>query len=182
MPVNDKEVLNVKYDDWNAINKEQIKQHINTKHSIYLWSEYGLGKSHMLKWLAKRYHNQGHYVYLAMFADISRQIKEEINLRKSGIITTPLETKMKECKVLCIDDLGNEYMTQYTHELLITIINYRYVHKKATFITSNYNPEELYAIYEKAIGEVKAGQLISRILTFGSIELQSKNYRQELEY
>ena len=73
-------------------------------------------------------------------------------------------------------------MTEYTHELLITIINYRYVNQKATLITSNYSPDELYNIYEKAIGEVKAGQLISRIMTFGAIELKSKNHRIEKEY
>ena len=182
MPINNKEALNSKYDNWEANNKDEIVKHINANHSIYLHSEYGTGKTHFLKWVSNRYHNQGHYVYIAMFADISRAIKEEINLRKNGVINKSIESKMKDCKVLCIDDLGNEYMTAYTHELLITIINHRYEHKKATLITSNYSPEELYNIYEKAIGEVKAGQLISRIMTFGSIELQAINYRQKLEY
>ena len=182
MPINNKEALNSKYDEWEALNKVEIINHVNTKHSIYLWSQYGLGKTHFLKYASKKYHLQGHLVFIAMFADINRQIKEEINLRKNGIINKSIETKMKECKVLCIDDLGNEYMTEYTHELLITIINYRYVNQKATLITSNYSPDELYNIYEKAIGEVKAGQLISRIMTFGAIELKSKNHRIEKEY
>jgi len=182
MPINDKEVLSAKYDEWNAINKQQIREHININHSIYLHSQYGKGKTHFLKWAAKKYHQQGHSVYIALFADINRQIKDEMNLRKNGIYNKSIESYMKDCKVLMIDDLGNEYMTPYTHELLVTIINHRYVHNKATLITSNYSPEELYNIYEKAIGDVKAGQLISRIMTFGVIELQAENYRQKLEY
>ena len=176
------EWVDSKYDNWDANNKQEIRNHINKNHSIYLFGDYGTGKTHFIKWLAKKYWNMGHTVYLSMFADISRLIKKEIDDRKNGIYNKSVETKMKECTVLCIDDLGNEYMTAYTHELLITIIDYRYVNKKATFITSNYSPEELYNIYEKAIGEVKAGQLISRIMTFGAIKLDSKNHRQEKEY
>lgn len=182
MPINNKEALDSKYDVWEANNKEEIVKHINAHHSIYLYSEFGTGKTHFLKWAAKRYHKQGHYVYISMFADINRAIKEEITLRKNGVINKSIESKMKDCKVLCLDDIGNEYMTAYTHELLITIINYRYEHHKATLITSNYSPEELLNIYEKAIGEVKAGQLISRIMTFGVKELEAINYRQKLEY
>lgn len=171
-----------KYDQWNAANKEEIKTHINKHHSIYLYGDYGTGKTHFIKWLAKKYWSMGHIVYVAMFSDISKLIKKEITDRKNGIFNKSAETKMKECKVLCIDDLGNEYMTSFTHELLVTIIDYRYVNKKATFITSNYSPEELYNIYEKAIGEVKTGQLISRLMTFGPIRLKAKNFREEGEY
>ena len=182
MSVNDKEILKNKYDEWNADNKDKIVSHINKHHSIYLYSQYGLGKTHFLKWLAKRYYNQQHQVYIAMFADISREIKKEIGLRKAGIFNKSLEESMRECKVLCLDDLGNENMTPNTHELLITVINFRYTNNKSTFITSNYNPEELYNIYSKAIGGVKAGQLISRIMTLGDIELLSENIREKLEY
>lgn len=179
-----REWLDEKYDEWEANNKDEIRTHINKHHSIYLYGDYGTGKTHFMKWLAKKYYKMGHSVYISMFADINRIIKKEINERQNGIFNKSVETKMKECRVLCIDDLGNEYMTPYTHELLTTIINYRYVHKdtKATYITSNYSPDELYNIYEKAVGDVKAGQLISRLMTFGVIKLDSINHRQEREY
>jgi DNA replication protein DnaC len=182
MPINDKSCLEERYDDWNADNKEQILNHINARHSIFLHSKYGRGKTHFLKWLSKRYNEQGHWVYYSMFANTARRIREEIDLRRNGIYKTRIEDVMKDCKILCLDDCGNENMTANTHELLITVINHRYEHKKPTFITSNYSPKELARIYATQIGEVKAGQLVSRILTFGSIELQSKNYRQETEY
>ena len=171
-----------KYDTWSASNKDEIVKHVNKYHSIYLHGKYGTGKTHFLKWITRQYRKQGHYVYYGMFADVARVIKDEFNLRKNGIYNTRIEDKMKSCKILCLDDLGNENMTNYTHELLVTVINHRYEHNKATFITSNYTPKELYEIYLKQIGEIKAGQLISRIMTFGEKQLISKNWRKELEY
>ena len=175
-------LIDKKYNEWTAVNKEEIRTHINKKHSIYLHSDYGTGKTHFLYWLAKRYQNQRLSVYIGLFSDISRLIKKEIGDRQNGIVNKSIETKMIECDVLCLDDLGNEYMTAFTHELLVGVINHRYVHKKPTFITSNYSPKELYNIYEKAIGEVKAGQLVSRIMTFGAVELKADNYRAKNEY
>lgn len=171
-----------KYNEWDAINKEEIRAHINKRHSIYLHSEYGTGKTHFLLWLAKKYYNMGYSVYFAMFADISRELKKEIGDRQGGIYNKSINTKMRECDILCIDDLGNEQMTPFTHEALVTVINHRYVHKKPTFITSNYDPKALYNIYKKEIGEMKAGQLITRLQTFGVIELKAIDYRKKYEY
>ena len=171
-----------KYNEWDAINKEEIKNHINKRHSIYLHSEYGTGKTHFLLWLSKKYYNQGYGIYFAMFADISRDLKKEIGDRQGGVFNKSINTKMRECDVLCIDDLGNEQMTPFTHEALVTAINYRYMNDKATFITSNYSLKALYNIYEKEVGSTKAGQLITRIKTFGEIELKAIDYRKKYEY
>jgi DNA replication protein DnaC len=171
-----------KYNKWNADNKEQIRKHINNRHSIYLWSKYGLGKTHFLLWLSKKYCYQGYNVFYAMFSDISRELKKEIGLRQAGIFNKSIDTKMRECDMLCIDDLGNEQMTAFTHEALVGVINYRYQYKLPTFVTSNYNPKELYNIYKNEIGEVKAGQLITRIQTFGVLELKAEDYRKKYEY
>lgn len=175
-------LIDKKYDEWNAINKDEIVKHINERHSIYLHSDYGMGKTHFLYWLAKRYQEQGLSVYIGFFSDINRELKKEIGDRQNGIFNKSIETKMRECRVLCIDDLGNEYMTPFTHEVLSGVINYRYKNKLPTFITSNYNPKQLKNIYEKAIGEIKTGQLISRIMTFGAVELKAENYRAKYEY
>jgi DNA replication protein DnaC len=77
---------------------------------------------------------------------------------------------------LLIDDIGNEKMTEFVHEALQVVIDHRYLHKKPTFITSNYSLKELYDLWTGKIGEVKAGQLVRRIKTFGAIELQGKNW------
>ena len=170
-----------KYDEWNANNKQEIVNHINKHHSIYLYGKYGTGKTHFLYWLSKKYQEQGASIYISMMGDINRKIKQEINDRKNDIYNKSEETKMRECTVLCIDDLGNEYMTQFVHEVLSTVINYRYINNLPTFITSNYTLKELYNVYSQSVGETKAGQIVSRVMKFGAIKLDAINYRKELD-
>lgn len=180
----DREWLNQRYDEWNAINKDEIRQHVNKYHTIYLWGMYGRGKTHFLKYASKKYFQNGNDVFFEKLSDTFMRIKKEISERNNGIFNKSRETRMKECDVLCIDELGNENMTAFTYEFLINIIDYRYVYNKSTLIASNYDLQTLYSKYKqnKDIGETKSGQLISRLKTLGEIELQSINHRAVKEY
>jgi DNA replication protein DnaC len=92
---------------------------------------------------------------------------------------------MCECDVLLIDDIGNEYMSEFVHEALSIVINTRYVeHNKdnprsmKTVFTSNYNPRELHNLWSEKIGKGKSLQLISRLKDFGVIEMKGRNWRK----
>lgn len=175
---NNELITRKKFRQWEADNKEEIIAHVNKKHSIYLWGKFGTGKTHFLFWLANKYNLQGHQVYIDLFADISRKLKQEIaHQRSTGEIRVSEVTKMQESELLFIDDIGNEKMSDFIHESLASVINYRYINERPTFITSNYSLKELYNVWVEQIGDVKAGQLVSRIKTFGAIEIKSKNWR-----
>ena len=86
---------NIDIDNWN-----EIKNHINVKHSIYVWGTYGVGKSHLLYYLANFYNKQGHSVYINNISDITKALRDEIQYNKStGEIKTSEVEKMKELVV-----------------------------------------------------------------------------------
>ena len=77
-----------------------------------------------------------------------------------------------------IDDLGNEYKSKFTiQDALINILDYRYENNKPTVITSNYTLMELYEQYVDMVGEKSAAQIVSRLKTFGVIEIKGKDWR-----
>ena len=83
---------------------------------------------------------------------------------------------------LFIDDLGNESKSEFNvADILLPIIDYRYVNKKPTFISSNYSLAELYGMYGSVIkgdyAQKQVRPLISRLKTFGELEIKSKNWR-----
>lgn len=176
---NTQEIYKRKYETFDCENLPEIRTHINKHHSIYLWGKYGTGKTHFLHWLFAKYNKEGHHGTLKLAAEIHHDLISEIKHHKAtGEHKTSITTKMMYTELLFIDDLGNEHMTDFVHECLQLVIDYRYRNDKPTFITSNYSYTELYNIYADKIGEVKAGQLVSRIKTFGVVEIKGRNWRQ----
>ncbi len=90
---------------------------------------------------------------------------------------------VKNVDLLLIDDLGAENLTAYNRdEILCPILQYRMDNHLTTFITSNFNINELNSHLSKSkdgIEEIKAGRIISRInqLT-DDLEMISKNLRK----
>jgi DNA replication protein DnaC len=162
-----------KYDDFECGNTNEIINHVASRKQIYLWGEYGRGKSHFLKYLQRK---QGGLLILV--AEMHSKMLEEINQQKSGYVQKSIKNQMLDTPYLYLDDLGNENMSDFVQETLQIVINTRYEKKMPTYITSNYSLEELYHNWTKKIGKGKAGQLASRIETFGVIEIKGINYRK----
>jgi len=175
--MNDDIITQERYKEFSCDNRDEIIKHINAKNSIYLWGKYGIGKSHFLKWAANKYNLQGKSIYYSLVAEINRKLRKEIQFSKAtGEVMRSEIDKMKDINVLLLDDLGNEKMTEFIAEAMQVVIDHRYTHKKPTFISSNYSIAELFKVYEKAIGTVKAGQLVRRIKVFGAIEILGNNW------
>ena len=157
---------------------DDIREHIKKHKSIYLHGAAGVGKTHLLYYLAQHYYNKGRQVYIGLMADINRKIKNQIEERRTGVYNPDLIEHLKNVYVLFLDDLGNEYVSEYTvSEILQNILDYRYINKKPTYISSNYDLQELFKLYENATNEHRAAQIISRLNTFGTYELKGKNWR-----
>ena len=174
---NDNIILQERYKQFTCDNRDEIIKHINTKNSIYLYGKYGLGKSHFLKWAANKYNLQGKSIYYSLVAEINRKLRKEVQYSMSTGESIRSEVdKMKDIDVLLLDDIGNEKMTEFIAEAMQVVIDHRYTHKKPTFISSNYSINELFKVYEKSIGTVKAGQLARRIKVFGEIQIIGQNW------
>ena len=124
--------------------------------------------------MANYYNKKGYSVYIELWSESIRKIKAEFDVDKTKVIVE----RMRETGILFIDDLGNEYKSKWTiQEALINILNYRYENNKPTVITSNYDLDGLFKAYVDVAGVQSAGQIVSRLKTFGVIEIKSKDWR-----
>jgi len=123
--------------------KENIIDHVNKGEGLYIWGENtGNGKT---SWACKimgyyfrkiafssGLENEGLYIYLPTFLDdlmnsyknSSPEFEEELGMVKS-------------CKLLIIDDIGAERVTEWVRERVVSIINTRSSNGLCTIYTSN---------------------------------------------
>ena len=123
--------------------KENIIDHVNKGEGLYIWSKNtGNGKT---SWACKimgyyfrkiafssGLENEGLYIYLPTFLD---------DLRNSYNNPSPEFDKelemVKSCKLLIIDDIGAERVTEWVRERIVSIINTRSSNGLCTIYTSN---------------------------------------------
>ena len=81
-----------------------------------------------------------------------------------------LMSKVKEVDVLVLDNLGDEKISEWTRDDIISgILDYRIKNDLLTYITSSYTLEELSSLYDVSktnngeVGKIKANKFIERI-------------------
>lgn len=81
--------------------------------------------------------------------------------------------RVMSIRLLAIDDLGAERPTEWVQEQLFTIINHRYEHQLATWITSNYGLDEMVT----RIGVRVMDRLVesAELITVGGQSLRRQN-------
>jgi len=178
---NDRLILEERYQTWEAGNKEEIIKTIKERKNIYLWGGVGKGKTHFLYWLSNLFSLKGQSVHVDLMSNIVRRCKQ-FDDREDYV------DKLQTVDNLMIDDIGNEYMTQYTIiDILFPILDERYKRGKKTFITSNYTLNSLANMYAGVVKKsndlteeqalTKSLIIKSRLKTFGELEIKSKNWR-----
>jgi len=100
----------------------------------------GVGKTYtaaaLIKYLYLKYKVQGLFIDTK---ELSVKLKAGFaDNRYHHIINTLLKIP-----ILLLDDFGNEELTDWYREILVSILSYRYNQKKVTFITTNYYPSFL---------------------------------------
>lgn len=129
--------------------KENVVKNVEAGASLYIWGKNtGCGKtswackimSHYFRKIAfsSGLENEGLYIYLPVFLN---------DLRSSFDNKTPeFEEEMRmvnKCKLLIIDDIGSEKLTEWVRERIVSIIHTRVSNGLSTIYTSNLSPAEL---------------------------------------
>jgi len=146
---------------------------------FYLYGKFGVGKSFVLGALANELASIKIRSVVVFVPEFLREMKNAIG---DNTLNEKIDY-IKKAPVLMLDDLGAETMTSWTRdEILGTIFHYRMAEQLPTFITSNFNYEELeHHLAQSQKGDievVKAGRIMERIKALTvPIEMRGKNRR-----
>lgn len=157
----------------------QFADSFDTTHdNLFLMGNAGIGKTYLSSCIANRALERGKTVYyqtaFAMF-----ELLEQIKFNK--LDTENMEDAQrtaayfKEADLLIIDDLGTEFISQYSVASLFDIINSRLVDKKSTILSSNLSMETLDEIYSsrlrsRLLGEYTVIKLIGEDLRLKNLK------------
>lgn len=102
----------------------------------------GSGKSYLLGCIANYLINRDIEIRYLVYGDLIQQIKSSFQ-SDSKTSTEEILEELLRVPVLLIDDLGTEYITEFTSSTLYHIIDRRYRDEKPFIVTSNFSPNEL---------------------------------------
>ena len=164
----------------NAITKASKIARGEDYRGLYLYGEFGIGKSYILGCIANELKEKSISSMMIYVPEILRDLKAGFN---DGT-TNERYDAIRNAEVLILDDLGAEDVTAWSRDEVITsILNYRMVEQLPTFISSNFAIDDLvgrYA-YTKTNGkeETKALRMVERIRALcEEVELKGDNLRR----
>ncbi|AHN22868.1 primosomal protein DnaI [Lysinibacillus varians] len=146
---------------------------------FYLYGKFGVGKSFVLGALANELASKKIRSVVVFVPEFLREMKNAIG---DNTLNEKIDY-VKKAPVLMLDDLGAETMSAWTRdEILGTIFHYRMAEQLPTFITSNFNYDELeHHLAQSQKGDievVKAGRIMERVRALTEpIEMRGKNRR-----
>jgi len=139
--------------------------------SLFFQGGTGLGKTHISLSIANKVAKKGYGVlYNSTQNFLTAVEKEHFSNEKDG------ETLLSllECDLLILDDLGTEFLNQFSTSVLYNIINTRYINSRPTIISSNLPPRALEERYGQQLFSRFAGCFDWMIFVGGDIRKQKK--------
>ena len=139
---------------------------------IYLTGGPNSGRSYLAAALATDAARR--YLGPVCFINCSQRIRElnDINFKDKEDFQKKLDT-LCNCKVLVLDDFGNEFKTDFIRDAIIfQIISYRATKKLFTIVTSDFSINDVVTLYSTSkAGEVRAKQIGNLIKSVSGKEI-----------
>lgn len=158
--------------------KESVLEKVEAGEGLYIWGKStGCGKtswackimSHYFRKIAfsTRLENEGLYIFLPTFLEDLRDNYDSKDPDFEQVLFM-----VKGCKLLIIDDIGAERVTEWVRERMVSIINTRSSNGLCTIYTSNLSPAEL----TEELGD----RIASRVLGSSKVvEISGGDWRME---
>ncbi len=115
--------------------------------SLYLYGATGLGKTHLTLAIAKEVTKNGGSVIYDSASNLLKRLEKEHFSKDSA--ENGAEDEMLACDLLIIDDLGSEFVTQFSVSALYNIINTRLNREKPVIISTNLDAKALEEKYNE---------------------------------
>lgn len=133
--------------------------------SILMLGATGLGKTHLSLAIAGAVIDKGYGVVYGSANNLFRAVEQAHFMRKDAPVGA-LDS-MLQCDLLIIDDLGAEFVTQFTVSTTYNIVNSRILTGRPTIISTNLSVAELKSVYsEKTLSRLHGSYSFLRF--FGS--------------
>lgn len=140
--------------------------------SLFMYGATGLGKTHLSLAIANEVVKKGFNVIYDSAQNIFTSLeKEKFSYSNSG----EREKEIMDCDLLIIDDLGSEFITNFTTAALYNIINTRINRSKPVIISTNLTEEELEAKYTQRVTSRLIGNYVSILFLGKDIRQLKKN-------
>ena len=120
----------------------------------------GLGKTHLAKSATANLIGLQKPVIYAVVRDILNNSRSWISMKQNEKWIKYLES-LENIQYLILDDLGQEYATDWSRQVLFDIIDTRYETRKPTLITTNINQSD----WSQYLGAPSADRLQDHVLT-----------------
>ncbi len=130
---------------------------------LYLVGPNGNGKTTLAALTVNQLRKRGWDAMFGSVPSVLGYLRASI-YKCGGLIPEAELDYIKRVPMLALDDLGAEKLTEWVAEQLYEIINWRYVKKRPTIITSNYAPEEL---LDKRLASRIADVALTRVVDCG---------------
>lgn len=161
---------------------EYISNPKNSPKGMYLYGEFGVGKTYLMAAMANEIAQKGYDITLVHFPSFAVDIRNAIS---NNQVTFKLDN-IKKTPILVLDDIGADSMSSWIRDdVLGVILEYRMQNNLTTFFTSNFSMNQLehehLKINTKGDEEpLKAKRIMQRIRFLSQeVEMFGKNHRLE---
>lgn len=121
------------------------------KGNVLFQGSTGVGKTFLSNCVAKELLDQGYAVLYVSSGSLFDRISDVLMNKNQIPDSQSFYQTVNECDVLIIDDLGTEFINNFTASYLYTLINDRLLRRKATIISTNLSLTEIRQHYSERI-------------------------------
>lgn len=122
----------------------------NISNSLFFYGNTGLGKTFLSNCIAKDLLDKGKLVVYQTISNLI-DILKAAKFENGGNTKSNKIDDIFDCELLIIDDLGTEYITEFTQMELFNIINGRLLAGKKMLISTNLSLEQIMSTYSERI-------------------------------